>query len=95
MTKIYFGFRHGNRYRSSKMVTDAFFTLEEAREAMIEYKKTSKRMTQAYEGWKGDKFNSASSKASAGRDWRELDKACTVVSRDLHGVTRTVNIEAA
>ena len=95
MTKIYFGFRHGNRYRSSKMVTDAFFTLEEAREAMIEYKKTSKRMTQAYEGWKGDKFNSASSKARARKEWKELDKACVMFSRELHGVTRTVHIEAA
>jgi hypothetical protein len=75
------------------MVTDAFFTRGEAAEALLEYKKTSKRLTGLYETWKED--ISVSARSAAGKKWRDLDKSFSIWERDLQGVTRTVALEAA
>jgi hypothetical protein len=93
MTKIYFGFRHGTTQHGAKLVTDAFFTRGEAAEALLEYKKTSKRLTGLYETWKNDP--SVGARSAAGRKWKDLDKCFSIWERDLPGVTRTVSIEAA
>ena len=93
MTKIYFGYRRSGPQNGAKLVTDAFFTKSEAEDALLEYRKTSKSLTRLYETWKKDP--SAGARSAAGRKWRDLDKCFSIWERDLHGITRTVSIEAA
>tara|TARA_B110000285_G_scaffold59866_1_gene68683 strand:+ start:174 stop:488 length:315 start_codon:yes stop_codon:yes gene_type:complete len=93
MTKIYFGYRRNGTHHGAKMVTDAFFTRSEAADALLEYKGTSKSLANFYKTWKEGLC--ASSRATAGRKWKDLNNSFSIWERDLHGINRTVTLEAA